>query len=179
MPVFMDPGIELTALLITAIIAAPAILLLCCILEECPLKSKDTLEDMPLLCGMTATDCSGKGDASLLCFFFVIVVIAFFTTASGMFFMAWRGAVMASPQGTTVAGAIGTFSFLATAAAPRAAPLSSQKRGRPASVALLQEPLGPPALPLQRGPPQSLAAFGAVWAAPVPAPRRRSTRGGS
>merc|ERR1719288_2906 len=102
----MDPAIELTALLVMLAILAPAVLLLCCILEECPLKTKDTFEDLPLLCGVAANDCCTGGGSSPLCFAFVVGAVMFFMTASGMWLVAWRGAVMSSPGGASVTGTI-------------------------------------------------------------------------
>mmetsp|Transcript_4333 Transcript_4333/g.12719 ORF Transcript_4333/g.12719 Transcript_4333/m.12719 type:complete len:169 (-) Transcript_4333:125-631(-) len=132
MPVLMDPASELTALLVVLAFAAPAVVLLCLTLEECPLKTKDTLEDTPCLCGVTASDCAGQSNASLVCLFAVVGVILLSTAASGMWLMVWRGAVMADPGGSSVTSAISSFALLVRAhslaktPAPPRAPAPSQ-----------------------------------------------------
>jgi len=112
MPVFMDPATEFTAALVMLVLATPAVLLLCYVFEEAPLKSKETFEDIPILHGLAANDCVGQTEASLCCFFMVAGAIILFSAASGMWLMVWRGSVMALPGGSSVSGTIGALAFL-------------------------------------------------------------------
>mmetsp|Transcript_56153 Transcript_56153/g.130757 ORF Transcript_56153/g.130757 Transcript_56153/m.130757 type:complete len:174 (+) Transcript_56153:124-645(+) len=152
MPVFMEPASELTALLIMGGIAAPAVLILCCILEECPLKSKDTFEDLPLLCGFTANDCSDRGASSLFGLIVLAAMFLLFSASAGFWYMTWRGAVMASSDGASVSSVVGLALFAKAVAIvrPTTAAARAHTAARPAVLG-----------PLLKRPARGLSAFGA------------------
>lgn len=98
----MDPITEFSALVVVLFIAAPSILMLCCILDECPMQPAKggTLEDVPFFFGCFAmSDCTSPATASLVCFFFVVFVLMGFSAFSGFFFMLWRGSVLEKQSG--------------------------------------------------------------------------------
>mmetsp|Transcript_132478 Transcript_132478/g.247776 ORF Transcript_132478/g.247776 Transcript_132478/m.247776 type:complete len:186 (-) Transcript_132478:108-665(-) len=104
MPMFMDTDVEVAALLVTLVIAVPAILLFLCILEESPLKT-DAFEDIPVFCGLaSAADCFGYGASSLICFFFITTVMLGVGGSAGMWYMIWRGTVASSLEGSQLDG---------------------------------------------------------------------------
>jgi len=112
MAVFMDPMTELTALMLVLVIAVPSIIMLCLVLEECPLKTKDPVEDIPILCGPSASECCGPADSSIFCFFIIILVLFGFGITSSIWFMVWRGAVMANPDGAGFSEAAASLALI-------------------------------------------------------------------
>merc|ERR1719379_1532267 len=93
MALYLDTFTELLALFFVFCIAAPAIVLLCCVLDECPMKTKTSFEEQPFFCGATPQDTLGNGPATLCCFFFVIFAMFGFASFAGGQYMMWRGEV--------------------------------------------------------------------------------------
>merc|ERR1719456_1494066 len=89
----MDIWSEIVALMVVFLVAVPAIFLMCCILDECPVRSKSSFEEMPVLCGAAPADVFGSGLASLVCFFFIAITIFGCAAFAGGFYMTWRGQV--------------------------------------------------------------------------------------
>lgn len=93
---YADTSTEVLALAVVVMIAAPSILLMMCILEECPVSPKSSLEDTPIFCGMFSTaDIFGNAAASLMCFFFVVIALFGFAGMAGGWYMVARGSVAA------------------------------------------------------------------------------------
>mmetsp|Transcript_17074 Transcript_17074/g.39855 ORF Transcript_17074/g.39855 Transcript_17074/m.39855 type:complete len:159 (-) Transcript_17074:47-523(-) len=85
---------ESAAVAIALVVAVPAIVLMCCILEECPLKTTKTFEDIPFFCGVfSMSDIAGFSNAHWVCFIFIALAIVVSAGFSSLFFAGWRGAV--------------------------------------------------------------------------------------
>mmetsp|Transcript_31780 Transcript_31780/g.58328 ORF Transcript_31780/g.58328 Transcript_31780/m.58328 type:complete len:159 (+) Transcript_31780:106-582(+) len=85
---------ESAAVAIALVVAVPAIMLMCCVLEECPLKTSKTFEDIPFFCGVfSMSDVVGFSNASWVCFVFIALTIIVSAGLSSLFFAGWRGAV--------------------------------------------------------------------------------------
>lgn len=112
MPLFEDGFTELYALVIVGVIAIPSILLMLCILEECQVDMKDSLENAPIFCFQFSTaDVFGNATASLMCFFFLVIVLFGCAGTAGGWYMVWRGTV-ASDSGLGLSDLTNGVAFL-------------------------------------------------------------------
>mmetsp|Transcript_57421 Transcript_57421/g.136487 ORF Transcript_57421/g.136487 Transcript_57421/m.136487 type:complete len:183 (-) Transcript_57421:55-603(-) len=92
---------EVAALAAVVVLAVPAVILMLCVLEESPLKTHKTFEDIPFICGIfSASDIVGFSNASLVCFILIAATIMVSAGLSGLFFMGWRGAVATDNVGS-------------------------------------------------------------------------------
>lgn len=109
----MEASEEVMALVIVAMIALPSILLLLCILEESPVSTGKSFEELPVFCGMFSTsDVFGNAMASLICFFFCAIVLFGFAGFAGGWYVVLRGSQMSSPEGTSVGEMSGGYAFV-------------------------------------------------------------------
>merc|ERR1719454_439851 len=85
------------------VLAIPSILLMCCVLEEAPLRSTGAFEEKPIWFGVwSTTDVFGQATGTLLCFFFVAITFIGFASLSAIWYMVWRGSVAWDPQGASL-----------------------------------------------------------------------------
>jgi len=117
MSVFMAGSEEMMALIVVVMIALPSILLLLCILEESPVSTNKSFEDVPVFCGLFSTaDVFGNAMASLICFFFSAIVLFGFAGFAGGWYAVLRGNQIAQPEGTSVSEMTGGYALVQVAA---------------------------------------------------------------
>lgn len=142
MPLFADDATEISALMVVGMIAAPSILLLLCVLDECPVGPKDPLEDAPVLLGFSVSDVFGNATGSLVCFFFVVFVLFTFSSLAGFWAVNFRGLVASDYGGGANVGALSYgYGFVQT-----------HKHGLSRFGSMSQDPPSPPASALSLRP---------------------------
>lgn len=148
---FDDMGEETVAFFMVLMLAVPSVLLLCCVLEECPLTTgKHTLEDVPVFCCCYSTsDAVGQATATIICFFFALFVLFGFTSISTVWYIVWRGSYASNPDEASFSGSVPSmFSTLQT-----------HEQGFTQFGALLQEQMHHEAGAAALGPPNFGRAF--------------------